>query len=383
MRVAAERALIDGAVVGPTTVGLDASGQITEVRPHRAGDPRPVEGLLLPGLVNAHLHLELSFAHGRVPGGAGFASWVRGMMACFPPPADAREIASGRAEEMFALGTAGVSDICNGPSTAPLFQAAGISGVVQQEIFGTGPEAQERLHARVQELPRQEDGLPPVVTRASPHALYSMHPALLEATVRSSGLGHPASLHIAEDAGHERFLRDGNGPFADMLRAQGVDVSTWEPPGRRPLDALERLGLLDGVVLVHGVRFDRSEIRRVARGGRPLVVCVRSNLHITGHTPDLEALVAEGVPLALGTDSLASAPDLDVLREVEVLVDLAPSVPLAVWLTAATAGGARAFGLDGLGSIAVGAAPGLLLVHPERPWEPRTWLVEPSRSEHG
>ena len=379
MRVAAERALIGGFQVGPTTVGLDETGRITEVRPHRPGDPAPSEGLLIPGLVNAHLHLELSWAAGRVPGGMGFASWVRAMTACLPPPDDARERAAAAARTMASLGTAGVSDICNGPSTAPLFQAAGIGGVVQQEILGLSPDRQAPLHARVGELPVRTEGSPSLVTRASPHALYSMHPPLLEATVEADGLGHPPSIHIAEDLDHERFLRDGSGPFAEALRAQGIDLSSWVPPGMRPLAWLEELGLLDRVVLVHGVLLNREELGLLARRRRPLVLCVRSNLHIGGRLPDVLGMVEAGIPLALGTDSLASCADLDVLREVELLTSLAPSVPLEVWLTAATAGGASAFRLDGLGSIAVGAAPGLLLVHPERPWEARTWLVEPRR----
>ncbi|MCB9669760.1 MAG: amidohydrolase family protein [Alphaproteobacteria bacterium] len=370
MRVSGEGALLDGRIAGPTTVTVEG-GRIAEVRPWAPADPTP-EGLLLPGLVNAHTHLELAWAHGRVPGGAGFGPWMASLSAL--QAADGPAHAGQVARSLLETGTAAVVDVCGGPSTLDALVSAGLGGLVLREVLGLTPTLQPALHARASTPPRRVGR---VVERTTPHAVYSMHPALLEAALHAEGLGHPASLHIAEDADHARFLRDGGGPLADALRARGVDLSAWEPPGTDELTHLERLGLAHDVVLVHGVLFDGGHRRSLVRLGLPLVLCVRSNLHISGRTPDLAGLVADGVQLALGTDSLASSPDPDVLGEVQALVGLAPDVPLAVWLHAATAGGADAFRLPWAGRLEVGREPGVLRVHPERPWEAREWAVRP------
>ena len=104
-----------------------------------------------------------------------------------------------------------------------------------------------------------------------------------------------------------------------------------------------------------------ADDRRLARdAGATLVLCPRSNLHIGGRLPDVGALVAEGGALALGTDSLASVPDLSLWAEMATLAAHFPAVPAARWLDAATRGGARALGLRGLGTLDSGARPGVL-----------------------
>jgi cytosine/adenosine deaminase-related metal-dependent hydrolase len=359
-------------------VEVDEGGVIVALRPARAGDPAPLDGLLVPGLVNAHVHLELSDRRGQVPGGEGLVPWV-GALVGLGRPDDAQRAAAATAgaREAAGFGTAAVSDISNGGDTAPALREAGLAGLVHHEVLGFGRERQEAVLAAASAGAVRAGR---VVTRPSPHAVYSTPPAAIRAASVPRG-GGPASIHLAEDPGEAELLADGTGPFSDLLERIGVDWRWWTPPGLSPAAYLDALGVLGpGLLCVHGVHLDAADRALLAARGAPLCLCPRSNLHIGGRLPDVPALLGAGVTLVLGTDSLASCPDLDLLAEVAVLLEAFPDVSPEVWLHAATAGGADALGLAGLGRLAVGAAPGLLLLEGVHALDdltqvpPRRWL---------
>jgi aminodeoxyfutalosine deaminase len=161
----------------------------------------------------------------------------------------------------------------------------------------------------------------------------------------------------------------------------GIDATT-RAPGKSPVDYLASLGAFDGPappLLVHMVCAG-AEDRRIARqAGATVVLCPRSNLHIGGRLPDVPALLDDGVPLAVGTDSLASTPDLSLWGELATLARHFPSVPVARWLEAATRGGAQALGLGNHGTLATGQRPGLLDVQVDDLAAPIESLVRNSR----
>ncbi len=377
-----QQALIDGALVDAVTV-VHERGRLLAVRPRAGDDPPAMPGTLLPGLVNAHLHLELSWAHAQVPGGAGFDAWVQRMFALErPDPGPGMDAAL---DDLVQFGTAAVCDIANAPGSTERFAAKGIGGVVQRELLGMhGPRLPGLLERAAESPVRRSspDGRVALVERASPHATYSTPGPLVRATVAAEGLGHPASIHVSEDLAEHTFLADGTGPAAAMLDRMGLDWSWWEPPGMTPVAWLDSLGVLGPqLLLVHGVHLTPDDRALVAQSGSPLCLCPRSNLHIGGRLPDVPALIEAGIPLALGTDSLASSPDLDVLSEVPVLAEAFPDVPIERWLAMATSGGASALNLPWAGALEVGRAPGLLWVDtpepPAIPHAPRRWLEPP------
>jgi cytosine/adenosine deaminase-related metal-dependent hydrolase len=143
----------------------------------------------------------------------------------------------------------------------------------------------------------------------------------------------------------------------------GRDWRSFVPPQCSPTEYLERLGVLgSNLALVHMTFATPDDLDRVAAAGSPIVLCPRSNLHITGKLPDVPAMIERGITLAVGTDSVASCPDLDVLRDVAVLAKAFPAVDGRVWLRAVTAGGAKVLGREDLGALRVGARPGLLQI---------------------
>lgn len=389
MIVAAPALLPDGAV-RDVAIDVGDDGVIAAVRERRADDPPAVDGIVVPGLVNAHVHTELSWVGDPVPGGAGLAPWVmRSMLRGRDAPApEARRAAVAEAAlHMVAWGTAAVSDVGSDADAAPVLAAAGLQGVLQREFLtmdaGLLPARMREAQACRGEA-RAASGR--VVVRPAAHALYSTAPPLVLACLRGDdGRGPPGSLHVAEDREELRFLRDGTGAFAELLDRLGRDWRWWSPPGVTPVQVLAELGLLGpGLLAVHGVHLLPHDRALLARSRTPLCLCPRSNLHIGGELPDVAALIAAGVRLCLGTDSLASAPDLDLLGDVAVLAEAYPDVDVAVWFGLATAGGADALRLEHLGRIAPGKAPGLVLLEGAatladavRDRAPRRWLVRP------
>jgi cytosine/adenosine deaminase-related metal-dependent hydrolase len=333
-------------------------GVVQAVRPARAGDPKGHRGWIIPGLVNAHLHLELS-GIGRVPSGGGFLGWGKRMMAA-PRPSDP-SIWSAAAAGMVEAGTAGVFDVSNRGDMGPILAAAGLRGVAQRETLGWSnrPGLDERVEAAREPA---TDGA--VRSRPGPHALYSTPPRLLVAAAAARG-GVPASIHLGEDDGEAQLVRDGRGPYRGWLQHLGVpdeELSCFGR-GRGLVDTLDDLGLLGpDLLVVHGVHLERGELQTLARRGVTVCLCPRSNRHIGGKLPPVSAMLAAGVPLAIGTDSTASAPDLDVLGEVAALVEACPDVEPLVWLVAATAGGSRALRRPDLGRLERGRRPGILLI---------------------
>ena len=378
-------ALVDGQLRDDVTIEVAGDGCIEQVRPGRRSDGPMMAGVLVPGLVNAHTHLELS-AVGLVPGG-GFVPWLDGLVQrIFEIDDAAREDAGRRAAvTLHDLGHALVGDISNRGDTAPWLLEAGLSGIVHHEILGFGREqlagALERV-ASIGEVHREARQV--VHVRPSPHAPTSTAPSVMSAALRAPGHEVPGSIHLAETAEERQFLDSGTGPFGRLLDERGRDWRWWEAPGVSPVQYMQALGLAgEGVLAVHAVEVDAVDIQTLVTTGMPVCLCPRSNLHISGRLPDVPAMVRAGVGLCIGTDSLASSPDLDVVEEIRLLSERFSEVPPETWWSAATEGGARAMGFSGLGRLAEGTRPGLLWfegassLH-EALSAPRRWLIRPS-----
>jgi len=364
--------LREGAVV------VDGDGVIVAVGPraalraaHAALPETRGEGTLLPGLVNAHTHLELSALAGRVPGGGGVIAWTRalaGQLREAPDHDDVGAAAETAARNAKALGTAAVGDVGNGTAGWRALGAVGLQGLFFHELVGS---REARTGDALADAERERAALPERPARVAavpaPHAPYSVGPALLQRIfAAAAAAGLPTSIHLAEDPDELSLLRDGSGGWPDVLRALGVSPEE-RSPGLEPCAYVASRGGFDGrhpPLLVHMVHASADDRRRAREAGATVVLCPRSNLHIGGRLPDVPALLDDGVALALGTDSLASAPDLSLWAELSVLAHAFPAIPPRVWLHAATAGGARALGLPALGTLAPGSRPGLLDVLP-------------------
>ena len=292
--------------------------------------------MLLPALVNAHLHLELSHLAGAVAGGDGLPAWIERFVKV-RATADAARAAPAMARgaaQLTEAGVAAVGDVSNTLDSLEPLAAAGLAGTVFHEVFGAAPDrlAAARQAARVR---RAATATPPgwrVVE--SPHAVYSTDPAgLLELLA-----GPPASLHLAEDPAEREFVARGGGPFG-VLRAR-MGGAPGQPGWARSPVALAAPRLRSGWLAVHVVDLDDADLRELAACGATAVLCPRSNAHISRAAPPLPRLLAAGVPLAIGTDSLASSPSLAPLAELAALAATFPDLPASALLPLAWNGAA-------------------------------------------
>jgi aminodeoxyfutalosine deaminase len=345
---------------------------------------------MMPGLVNAHTHLELSFLWGKVPPADSLVDWVSRLMAqraAIAPSADDSSAIDNAILDMEEAGTAAVGDIANTfASVAPIAKSR-LQAVVFRELIGfnlADPEARvAAVRAEIASLSTEAATpstlKPPVRVTLAPHAPYSVSPGLFRAIAADPETARGvSSVHLGESLDEVRFLDSGDGPFRALLERVGAWNPSWDVPKCGPADYLARLGVLSPRLLaVHGVRLRDDELKLLAEHGTTLVTCPRSNVWVGSGNPPIERFYASGVRVAVGTDSLASATDLNIFSEIALMHHIAPNVPPARLLASATLEGARALGFDHLGFIGSGAHARLITVDlPATLRDVETYLVE-------
>lgn len=338
--------IVDGGI-------LVREGRILDVGPWKAvaaeGERHDLgDATLAPGLINAHAHLELSHLAGRIPAGLGFAAWADRLF---------EAMRAGRVTEeaiLHAVGRASTAGLCCVADVVGrefdlvrrALESSHVSGHLFREYSGRG--------RGVEFCPESLPGSwSPAV-----HALYSTDSAFARAVKRwCSSRAMPFSLHLAEVPGENELFERGSGEFADFLRARRILPKGFIPPGVSATAFARDLGLLDSRTLaVHCVGMTVDDVDIMAGSGAFACLCPRSNSHIgVGEAPAARLHMA-GVPLCIGTDSLASAPDLDLWEDLRAARSLLPpDTPLADLLAMVTRNPARLLGLDAdFGSLAAG-----------------------------
>ncbi|MFH1155354.1 MAG: amidohydrolase family protein [Pseudomonadota bacterium] len=307
-------------------------------------------GVIMPGLVNAHVHLELTAFRGAIPFTGGFQSWVRDLL--IQRDAAGRDhletMAGYGAAELLSTGTLVAGEISTLGITQDGFSASGLSGVWFQELLGS--------HLPETGLPLR-DPKSRIHLSLAGHAPHSTSPQLLgeiKDATRHKSL--PMSIHVAESGAESEFIRTGTGPWADFLEERGIVVSDWPVPSPSPVQYLHKLNLLDPLTLaVHLLDVDARDLDILDRTGTRLVACPRSNLNLHGRLPDIPGFLARGLKPALGTDSLASNDSLSLFDEMAFVASRYAGIRPADILAMATGYGSRALGMEGhAGSLAPG-----------------------------
>ena len=319
---------------------------------------------VLPGVVNAHTHLELSWMRGQVPPADSMPKWAAALMALRrtvshePPEPIPAAIAEARAS-----GTALLGDVTNTLATYDWIADSDLSAAFFRELLGfSAPDPEAVVRGAAEQIA----ALTPIAwLRASivPHAPYSVSPALFEAIARRADK-NPISIHLGESEAELEFLRNGTGEWRALLESLGVWNDRWTPPACGPVEYMDRFGLLNERLLaVHGVKFTDDDLSLLRRAGATVVTCPRSNVWTGAGEPPIEKFYASGLRVAIGTDSLASVADLNVFAEIAAVRRLAPRVPARDLLASATLHGAAALGFDDeLGSIEPGKRAQLIAV---------------------
>jgi aminodeoxyfutalosine deaminase len=324
--------------------------------------------VVLPGLVNAHTHLELSWLRDRVPPATSFIAWLTGMFTVrggsFERPDDPRVVDAARiaAREAREAGTIAVGDISNSLASVTPIADEGLSGIVFHELLGFDDVA----GAAIERTRSAREAVPPrdgVRVSIAPHAPYSVSSELFQAIRRLVDVDRGVtSIHVGESPEEIEFMARGSGPWQAVLRRLGVWREDWTPPGTGPVEYLDAIGMLTpGTIVVHGTQLSDESLTTLAERRCTLVTCPRSNQWVGVGVPPVERFYRAGVAVAVGTDSLASVGDLNLFAELKEMRWLAPQVPAARLLQSATIVGARALQLDAdLGTIEAGKRAALI-----------------------
>lgn len=314
------------------------------------------DAVLIPGLVNTHTHLELTAMRGFLEE-LDFRPWIvrltKARQAVLTPELLLASAKAGIAEGLLS-GVTTYADTCESGVVAQAMAEMGVRGIMYQEVFGPDQAQCEASMAGLRERLAilGEWDTPRVRLGISPHAPFSVSDDLFVATARlAAGAGLPLAVHLAESEEESRLVRDGAGVFADGLRARGIPVA---PRGDSPVALLDRLGVLNArPLLIHCVRATAPDIARLAHHDCAVAHCPASNAKLGHGVAPLLELLAAGIRVGLGTDSVAANNRLDILDEARValLMQRAAARRFDVLsasdaLALATLGGARALGLD-------------------------------------
>ena len=325
---------------------------------------------MLPALVNAHTHLELSWMRGRTPETGDFNEWIRAVIDLKARVAEHGESVAlaidDAIREARGFGTAVVGDVTNTLATSGPLKEHGMAGVVFHELLGFRSEDARTVMDEAVARLEKEPGSDLLRHTVAPHAPYSVSPALF-GLIRDALRRDPSAIstvHLGESAAEVQFLRYGTGPCRTGLERMGKWDPSWVPAGSNPVEYLDRMGFLgDRLLVVHGVQFGEAELHALAATGSTLVTCPRGNIRTGAGSPPIEDFFDSGVRVAVGTDSLASVPDLNVFSELKEMRRLAPALPACLLLESATLNGARALGLETeFGTIDAGKRDTLITV---------------------
>ncbi len=335
---------------------------------------------IVPGLVNAHTHLEFADLD-RPLGEPGMAlpAWIRLVVAQRRTRTTdpATSVARGLGESLRS-GTSAVGDIATDDwrhavqATEPL-----VDSVVFHESIAPTEDRVAAALAGAESFLSAPSTSPRLAPGLSPHAPYTVHRQLLTSLVELAR-GHrvPVAMHLAESPQELELLRSGGGPFRDLL----VDAGAWDPsPAARYatiLEYLQQLAEAPRALVIHGNYLNDAELDFLAAraDSMSVVYCPRTHAYFHHQRYRLAHMLERGIRVALGTDSRASNPDLSVFHEMRFVAEHHPQLSAAQVLELGTLAGAKALGLDDhLGTLEAGKLASLAVIeladHPDDPHE--------------
>ncbi len=338
---------------------------------HTNHDPRAVDlgnAALIPGLVNAHTHLEFSELAEPIQPALPFTDWIRGLVAhrqtrTLPT---AERIGQG-IHESSRSGTTLLGEIATEQWSDAAIDSEGPQFVVFRELIGRrNDQIEEQLSIAREHLESTADSPDSRSVRGiSPHAPYSVHPELFHQLV-DLACAHraPLAIHVAETRAELELLADGTGEFVRLFKDFGVWQEGVIPLGSRPMDYLLPMAKLDRGLVIHGNYLSEDELEFLTQHSNlTLVFCPRTHRFFQHTEHPWQTLLERGVNVAVGTDSRASNPDLSVWRELLFLHASHPNASPRALLELGTINGARALGVNReTGSLTPGKTADLAVV---------------------
>jgi aminodeoxyfutalosine deaminase len=346
-------------------------GRIEAIVPAPAApDPETetYEGILMPGMINSHCHLELSHFKGVIPCGTGLVDFLIGVVRSrqdLPLVVDQLVQAE---REMYEEGIVGVADICNTVDALAVKKGSALEWHNLVEVLNFRDENLAQRLAQYNEVAaaHRQAALSTILT---PHAPYSVSRGTFEA-LNEATAGGIVSVHNQETKAENELFNSGSGDFLRLYAAFNTGLSPFEVVGGNSLRAwLPYFTKGQTILLVHNTFMEEADIvfaqEHAERYGLNLVFCLcpNANLYIENALPPVDLLLRHGCRVVLGTDSYSSNWRLSIASEIATLAKHFPQIPLETVLQWATLNGAEALGWSHLGRLASGLSPGVVLLN--------------------
>lgn len=347
-----------------TIDGIYSRSELNDTAP----DIRQYKGILCPGFINTHCHLELSWAKGLISEGKGLDTFVRKLELL-------RKSASGSyiqmaiekaAHEMEQSGVVATADISNGDHSLEFKQKSNHYFQTFIEVFGSNPAFATHIFEKALTLKSQFEkhqlsGGVSIV----PHATYSLSEELFR-LVSERANGNLLSIHHQENSDENQFFKDGSGAIADRRNTFNPDLPPYSGTGKHPMESIADYFKPDQkLLLVHNTVSEQQDIEFVEHyfSHAYWCLCPNANLYIENRLPDINLFCTNGCRITIGTDSLASNHQLSILEEIKTIQQYFPEIPLPELLRWATLNGAEFLDkATKLGSFEKGKKPGVVLI---------------------
>ncbi|ASU36040.1 amidohydrolase family protein [Mucilaginibacter xinganensis] len=324
-----------------------------------------VSGIICPGFVNTHCHVELSHLKGKIDRRTGLVNFIIDIQKSRGADhARVLEAAEQADLEMHENGIVAVGDISNTNSTIPVKANSKLYYHSFIETFGFLPDRATEVFNNALSLLNEFKPQPCSIT---PHAPYSVSKELFRLIQKHCDNGHNLiSIHNQECEDENKFYRYKLGSFNELYARFGIDISYFKPQARNSLQSiLPLLTTRQDILLVHNTCTNLKDIYFLKRFDQKVhfCFCPNANLYIEGVLPKIELFIGQGYDITLGTDSLASNNKLCILSEMRTIQEKFPSITTKQLIEWGTLNGAKYLGIDDeKGTIEPGKTPGLNLI---------------------
>jgi len=348
------------------------AGVILAVGRREDHDPASLDvrsGILVPGFVNAHCHLELSHMLGKVDTGTGLIPFITGVVTQRNATAEMIDEAIQKAyADMLEGGIVGLGDISNVTNSFAAKQSGRMRSHTFVELFDFLQN--DRAKTVFADGKKVYDALDPVAGSAKsfvPHAPYTVSKNLFDlVNAANRGRKTTVSIHNQETPPENQLFEHGTGSFYGFYEKFGISLEEFRHTGQTSIHhALKHLDPSQRTLFVHNTLSTRADIlaAQAWSDGVFWATCPNANLYIENRLPDYSAFIDCGARVCIGTDSLTSNWQLSILEEMKTIARFQSYVPFETILRWATLNGAQALGFDDtLGSLEVGKTPGVLLL---------------------
>ena len=351
-------------------VTVDDDGKIISVSEnqlpeHQHLPENQLSGVITPGFINTHCHVELSHLQDKIKPGGGLIEFIKDILSLRQADASAiTEAAEAADQQMYDNGIVAVGDISNINATVALKARSKLYYHTFVEILGFLPDAAEENFNKALLL---ADEFKPQSVSVTAHAPYTVSKELFKLIKRHSDNGtNLLSMHNQECEDENKFYRYKLGGFIDLYKHLGVNIEHFRPQARNSLQSvIPLLTNREKILMVHNTCTNLKDIYFIKRFDRKInwCFCPNANLYIEKRLPKIELFVNQGLNITLGTDSLASNSKLCILSEMAAIQNKFPALSLEMLVQWGTLNGAKFLGIDdSKGTIEPGKTPGLNLI---------------------